>query len=92
MNDPKTTPGNGKLPEPVEALDRSEDLQNLFTGNGDDEDPLAAMRGNPDYAELLRELEIIAHAAREILQPSVAEPSDKIWDKIASNLGTKSGS
>ena len=92
MNDAKTIHGNGRLNDAAEAPDRPEDLPNLLTATGDQEDPLAAMRGNPDYAELIRELEIIAQAAHDILLPSVSEPSEKVWDNIASNLGTKAES
>lgn len=77
---PEQKPGHTMQPD---------DLNNLFEGAGEEEDPLAAMRDNPDYAELIRELEYIAAQARAIFQPAAEAPSDAVWDKIKTQLPTK---
>ncbi|MEO6923570.1 MAG: hypothetical protein ABI142_07080 [Bryocella sp.] len=46
---------------------------------------------NPDAAGLVRDLEAIADAARGLFEPEAdAEPSDALWSKIASKLGSES--
>ncbi len=100
MITPPRDPAASDQPEPQEPESQSapqqartvqpDDLDNLFEGVGEDEDPLAAMRENPDYAELIRELEYIASQARALFEPSAEAPSDAVWDKIASQLPPKS--
>ncbi|MDE1154974.1 MAG: hypothetical protein PW735_04490 [Acidobacteriaceae bacterium] len=43
---------------------------------------------NPDAAALVRDLEAIATAAKELFEPEAeVEPSDDVWSNIASKLG-----
>ena len=63
-------------------------VPNLLDGAGEENDPLAAMRGNPDYAELIRELELIAQAARDLFPVAAEEPSPKVWDNIVNKLNS----
>ena len=69
-----------------------DDLHDLFEGpsNGDrtdPEDPFAQMRNDPNYAALMKDLEAIAEAARQLFDTVEDEPSDKVWDKIVGELG-----
>ena len=69
-----------------------DDLHDLFEGpsNGDrtdPEDPFAQMRNDPNYAALMKDLEAIAEAARQLFDTAEDEPSDKVWDKIVGELG-----
>jgi hypothetical protein len=43
------------------------------------------LSANPDCAALVRDLETIADTARSLLEPN-HEPSDEVWDHIASEL------
>ena len=67
-------------------------LPDLFaTGGGKvSEDPRLRtfLDANPDCAELVRDLEIIAEHAKSLFEP-VHEPSDNVWSNIASKLGTE---
>ena len=65
-----------------------DDLHDLFAVPDDPEDPLSTMRHDPNYTALIKELEAIAIAARQLFEPT-EEPSDAVWDKIQSKL--KSG-
>jgi hypothetical protein len=56
--------------------------------NMDDEDPLAAVRDDPKYAELIKELEYIANQARLLFEPAEIDPSDKVWEGIQKGLET----
>ena len=47
------------------------------------------MRDDPNYAALMRDLEAIAEAARELFKPAAEAPSDEVWTKIARELPTK---
>jgi hypothetical protein len=64
------------------------DLHDLFTGpeGNDEEDPLAALRNDPNYSALIRDLEYIATQARLLFEPAEEAPSDKVWDNIQSQL------
>ena len=69
-----------------------DDLHDLFEGpvdgdGTDPEDPFAQMRNDPNYAALMKDLEAIAEAARQLFATDEAEPSDKVWDKIVGELG-----
>ncbi len=62
-------------------------LQDLFGPGGsktstDEEDPLAALRNDPNYAALIRDLEYIAAQARDLFKPAEEAPSDEVWNKI----------
>ncbi len=97
-NDPITesTPSvetHASTPEPTPApfSGQPDDLHDLFavtpnfTGS-DDEDPLAALRNDPNYSALIRDLEYIASQARLLFEPAQEAPSDDLWDKIQSKL------
>jgi len=89
--------GEGSLPAPISATStrapiNPDDLHDLFEGSatsndGDPEDPFAQMRNDPNYAALMKDLEAIAEAARQLFATEEAEPSDKVWDKIVGELG-----
>jgi hypothetical protein len=70
-----------------------DDLHDLFEVSSPaniEDDPLAAMRNDPNYAALIRDLEYIAAQARLLFQPAELTPSDSVWDKIQSKLGETS--
>jgi hypothetical protein len=76
------------------AMADPDDLHNLFaTTEGfdgtDEDDPLAQLRNDPNYAALIRDLEYIAKEARALFQPADETPSDELWSKIQSQLPTK---
>ena len=71
-----------------------DDLHDLFAVNHDydgpaEEDPLIALRNDPNYAALIRDLEYIATQARLLFEPAAEEPSETVWDKIQSKLNAK---
>jgi hypothetical protein len=71
-----------------------DELHDLFEApmsldGGDDEDPLAQLRNDPNYAALIRDLEYIAKAARDLFPTAEEAPSDELWGKIQSKLPTK---
>ena len=68
-----------------------DDLHDLFAGEttNDQDDPLAALRNDPNYSALINELEYIAKQARLLFEPAQENPSDKVWDKIQQELGNK---
>jgi len=65
-----------------------DDLHDLFgtTIDSDDEDPLAALRDDPNYSALIKDLEYIASQARLLFEPAQEAPSDDVWTKIQSKL------
>ena len=66
---------------------KPDDLHDLFgTGVTDDEDPLAALRNDPNYSALIRDLEYIATQARLLFTPAEEAPSDDVWNKIQKQL------
>jgi hypothetical protein len=72
-----------------------DDLHDLFgtkeNFNADDQDdPLAELRNDPNYAALIRDLEYIAVQARAIFASSEEAPSDDVWTKIQSKLTEES--
>ena len=70
-----------------EFQDRLPDL--FAAGSGRiSEDPRFAsfLTANPTCAALVRDLEYIADAARQLLDPVTEEPSDSVWDQIQSKL------
>ncbi len=56
-------------------------------GLTEEDDPLAALRNDPNYSALIRDLEYIASQARLLFQPAEETPSDDLWTKIQSKLG-----
>ena len=89
MSDFQNKP-NGNLQTRPLFTGQPDDLHNLITVAGlDEEDPLAAMRDDPNYAALIRDLETIAQAARDLFKPAEEAPRDEGWDKIASQLPVK---
>ncbi len=96
MNDREDSNHNPPAPEPqtngrgAPYTGHPDDLHNLIAVAGsDEEDPLAALRNDPNYSELIRELEYIAQQARLLFQPSEEAPSDEVWQRIQSQLPTK---
>ncbi len=68
------------------AASQPDDLHDLFAAPADDaEDPLAGLRNDPNYSELIRELEYIAREARELFKMS-EDPSESVWDNIQKEL------
>jgi hypothetical protein len=71
-----------------------DDLHDLFQGSPsgeglDDEDPLTQLRNDPNYSALIRDLQYIAEAARELFATAEEEaPSDEVWNKIKTKLET----
>lgn len=67
-----------------------EHLPELFaTHNGrisDDPELREFLNSHPDCAALVRDLEYIAEAAKQLLEPAEAEPSDTVWKKIQGEL------
>jgi hypothetical protein len=95
MNENELKPGESSSNEKPEKLDHTpayngqpDDLHDLFgsTGVTDDEDPLAALRSDPNYGALIKELEYIASQARLLFEPTQEAPSDEVWTKIQSKL------
>ena len=76
--------------ETAAMFTQPDDLHNLFALplNMDDEDPLAAMRDDPNYGALIKELEYIAAQARLLFAPAEEMPSDKVWEGIQKELNT----
>ena len=72
-----------------------DDMHDLFEGapgsrGSDEEDPFAAMRSDPNYAALIKDLEEIAKVARELFSDvNEASPSDDLWKKIEPHLPEK---
>lgn len=93
--------GEGSLPAAIPAAISTtgtrapinpDELHDLFEGAADSdyndpEDPFAQMRNDPNYAALMKDLEAIAEAARQLFATEEAEPSDRVWDKIVGELG-----
>ena len=96
MNDPVRNPLNGSTPGFEDAGTHPYDgepdhLHDLFAGESTDaeDDPLAALRNDPNYAALIRDLEYIATQARLLFQPAEQAPSDEVWKKIQDQLPQK---
>jgi hypothetical protein len=86
VSDPIKTNGHGVV-DP-------DNLHDLFSTpddyqKQDDEDPLAALRNDPNYSALIRDLEYIAKQARALFEPSAEAPSDEVWTKIQKELENK---
>lgn len=95
MNDSEHNPKNG-IPKVDgsggEIYDgRPDDLHDLFAGSvsDDEDDPLAALRNDPNYSALIRDLEYIATQARLLFEPAEQAPSDEVWKKIQDQLPPK---
>ena len=94
MTDSERNPTNGVHGEGTEHYDgKPDDLHDLFAGVASDEedDPLAALRNDPNYAALIRDLEYIASQARLLFEPAEQAPSDEVWKKIQNQLPPKPG-
>ncbi len=65
-----------------------DELHDLFatSTSPDEEDPLAALRDDPNYSALIKELEYIAAQARALFSPAEEAPSDEVWNKIRKEL------
>jgi hypothetical protein len=97
MNDSIAKTANGASKEaassPAAYQGQPDDLHDLFAAtpdfNGpDEEDPLAALRNDPNYSALIRDLEYIAKQARLLFEPAGEAPSDEVWTKIKRELET----
>jgi hypothetical protein len=68
-----------------------DDLHDLMpNAAADEDDPLAAMRDDPNFGALIRDLQLIADEARRLFEPAAETPSDAVWEKIRKELPTKS--
>ena len=85
-----TDPGTDLHLESMTPDDFQARLPELFAaGSGRiSEDPRFTkfLNANPTCEALVRDLEYIADAARQLLDPVVEEPSDSVWDNIQSKL------
>ena len=67
-----------------------DDLHDLFGSasgfEADEDDPLAALRNDPNYSALIKDLEYIASQARLLFEPAEEAPSEKVWDNIIKGL------
>ncbi len=84
-------PRNPLDPATMTVQEFQDHLPELFAaGSGRvSEDPRYAqfLAANPTCGELVRDLEYIAEAARQLLDPVVeAEPSDAVWNSIQNKL------
>src|ERR1700712_344551 len=99
MNDPGKNPTNdlgsndGAELNPIQTPSESyngnpDELHDLFAGEvgTDEDDPLAALRNDPNYSALIRDLELIAGEARRLFEPAQETPSDKVWEGIRKGL------
>ena len=82
-----------RSPLNIETMTVDEFQQHLpeffATGNGRmSEDPRFAkfLAENPTCMALVNDLEYIAEAARQMLEPVTEEPSDAVWSNIQSRL------
>ena len=99
MNDPELKAGaltNGASAKHTSAPSayngQPDDLHDLFGSasiGADEEDPLAALRDDPNYSALIRDLEYIAKQARLLFEPATEVPSDEVWNKIKNQLDTE---
>ena len=85
-----SAPENGAAPYSGDP----DDLHDLFAVSSspvgsNEEDPLASLRNDPNYAALIRDLEYIAKQARLLFEPAQEAPSDEVWNKIQSQLSPK---
>ncbi len=82
---------NSSAPTPSASYTgQPDDLHDLFGSTheltADEEDPLAALRNDPNYSALIKDLEYIASQARLLFEPAQEAPSDEVWTKIQSKL------
>jgi hypothetical protein len=84
---------SGAAPEKSSAYSgQPDDLHDLFgSASNDEEDPLAALRDDPNYSALIRDLEYIASQARLLFAPAEEAPSDEVWSKIKDKLAEEPG-
>ncbi len=73
------------------AAMQPDELHDLFatSSSPEEEDPLAALRDDPNYSALIKELEYIAAQARALFSPAEEAPSDEVWKKILEELPLK---
>jgi hypothetical protein len=81
---PQSEPANGLAS--ASAPMQPDDLHDLFATSEED-DPLAAIRDDPNYGALIKELEYIASEARRLFDPVEETPSDEVWKNIQKELG-----
>jgi hypothetical protein len=84
---------NSPASSPSGYSGQPDDMHDLLGESGkgltDVEDPLAALRNDPNYSALIRDLESIASQARLLFQPAEEAPSDELWGKIKNQLDTE---
>ena len=95
MNDSLTGKANEAAKEATSSAaayqGQPDDLHDLFASTPnfdgpDDEDPFSALRNDPNYSALIRDLEYIASQARLLFEPAEEAPSDEVWTKIKHKL------
>ncbi len=88
-SEPQSSEGFAATPSSA-YTGQPDDLHDLFGSthalNADEEDPLAALRNDPNYSALIKDLEYIASQARLLFEPAEEAPSDEVWNKIQSKL------
>ena len=97
MNEDTKRPAESFPQDPLNKVNgqytgQPDDLHDLFgggAGQAEEEDPLAALRHDPNYSALIRDLEYIAAQARLLFAPAEDTPSDKVWDKIEMEIAKK---
>lgn len=84
------TPDSTASKSPSSYNGQPDDLHDLFGEShgvgADADDPLAALRNDPNYSALIKDLEYIATQARLLFEPAEEAPSDEVWNKIQSKL------
>lgn len=77
-------------PEAMTAQEFEEHLPEFFATNqgriSDDPRLQRFLTHNPASAALVRDLEYIAEAARQLLEPVQEEPSAQVWNNIQNKL------
>jgi uncharacterized protein with HEPN domain len=77
-------------PEAMTAQEFEEHLPEFFATNqgriSDDPRLQRFLMDNPASAALVRDLEYIAEAARQLLEPVQEEPSAQVWNNIQNKL------
>lgn len=85
-----TSSDNGSNPEAMTAQEFEEHLPEFFATNmgriSDDPRLHRFLIDNPASAALVRDLQYIAEAARQLLEPVQEEPSAGVWHNIQSKL------
>ncbi len=88
-SEPLPSASSASTPPPAYS-GQPDDLHDLFGSthelSAEEDDPLAALRNDPNYSALIKDLEYIASQARLLFEPAQEAPSDEVWNKIQSKL------